>query len=284
MKVIRSVAEMQQAVGAVKRTGRRVALVPTMGALHEGHATLMRNAREEGAAVVVSIYVNPTQFGPHEDFARYPRNLDKDSVLCQRESVDVIFAPADEEMYPDGPQTPPTSTWVDETAVAKRLEGERRPGHFRGVCTVVAKLFNIVQPDVAVFGQKDYQQLLVIQRMVRDLCYPIKIVPVPTMRETDGLAMSSRNQYLEPEERVQAVLLWKALTTAQTLFNGGERNVHRIQTAMARTIQLAPAARIDYAEIADGETLQPVHELKRGNVALLAVHLGKTRLIDNLVF
>lgn len=283
MKVIRSVSEMQQAVAAVKRSGRRVALVPTMGALHEGHASLMRNARECGAAVVVSIYVNPTQFGPHEDYTRYPRTLEKDSVLCQRESVDVIFAPADNEMYPGGPSAAPASTWVEETTLARRLEGERRVGHFRGVCTVVSKLFNIVAPDVAVFGQKDFQQLRVIQRMVRDLCYPIEIVPAPTLREKDGLAMSSRNQYLDPEERIQAGLLWKALTTAQNLLNEGERNAHRIQTAMSRTIQFAPAARIDYAEIVDGETLEAVHEAKHGNVALLAVHIGKTRLIDNLI-
>ncbi len=278
VKLIRSVAEMQEASATVKRSGRRIALVPTMGALHEGHVALMRKARERGAAVVVSIYVNPTQFGPTEDFKQYPRDLDKDTTVCVRESVDVVFAPSDAEMYSND-----ASTWVEELQLARRLEGERRPHHFRGVCTVVAKLFNIVQPDTAVFGQKDYQQLKVVQRMVRDLCYPIEIVPVPTVREPDGLALSSRNQYLSPEERAQATVLWKALNTAQDLFNAGERNAHRLETAMLRAIQLAPAARLDYAEIADAETLEPVTEVKRGNIALVAALIGKTRLIDNLI-
>jgi pantoate--beta-alanine ligase len=175
------------------------------------------------------------------------------------------------------------STWIEETQLTRRLEGERRPQHFRGVCTVVAKLFNIVQPDAAVFGQKDYQQLKVVERMVRDLCYPIEIVPVPTAREPDGLAVSSRNQYLTGEERAQATVLSKALTDAQALFNEGERNVHRLETAMMRAVQLAPIARLDYAEIADADTLEPVTEAKRGNVALVAAHIGKTRLIDNLI-
>ncbi len=278
VKLIRSVAEMQQATAGVKRSGRRIALVPTMGALHEGHVALMRKARERGAAVVVSIYVNPAQFGPTEDFRQYPRDLDKDTTVCVRESVDVVFAPSDAEMYAND-----ASTWVEELQLARRLEGERRPHHFRGVCTVVAKLFNIVQPDAAVFGQKDYQQLKVVQRMVRDLCYPIEIVPVATVREPDGLALSSRNQYLSPEERAQATVLWKALNTAQDLFNAGERNAHRLETAMLRAVQLAPAARLDYAEIADAETLEPVTEVKRGNIALLAALIGKTRLIDNLI-
>jgi pantoate--beta-alanine ligase len=284
MKLIRSVAEMQEASAGVKRSGRRIALVPTMGALHEGHAALVRKARERGAAVVVSIYVNPRQFGPTEDYRQYPRDLDKDSTLCVRESVDVVFAPADAEIYPaPSGVNAAASTWVEELQLANRLEGQRRPQHFRGVCTVVAKLFNIVQPDAAVFGQKDYQQLKVVERMVRDLCYPIEIVPVPTTREPDGLAVSSRNQYLTGEERAQATVLWKALNVAQDSFNSGERNAHRLETAMLRTVQLAPMARLDYAEIADADTLEPVHEVKRGNVALLAAHIGKTRLIDNLV-
>jgi pantoate--beta-alanine ligase len=278
MKLIRSVAEMQTAAAEVKRTGRHIALVPTMGALHEGHAALIRKAREQGAFAVVSIYVNPTQFGPAEDYRQYPRELDKDSALCARESVDVVFAPADAEMYAAG-----ASTWVEETGLTRRLEGQHRPQHFRGVCTVVAKLFNIVQPDAAIFGQKDYQQLKVVERMVRDLCYSIRIVPVATVRESDGLALSSRNQYLAGEERAQATVLWKALNSAQDLFNGGERNARRLETAMSRAIQLAPLARLDYAEIVDADTLESVHETKRGNVALLAAHIGKTRLIDNLI-
>jgi len=290
MKLIRSVAEMQEAAAGVKRSGRRIALVPTMGGLHEGHATLIRKARDRGAAVVVSIYVNPTQFAPTDDFRQYPRDLDKDSSLCVRESVDVVFAPSDAEIYPapsgvnaSGTPHSEASTWVKEVRLAKRLEGERRPEHFQGVCTVVAKLFNIVQPNTAVFGQKDYQQLKVIERLVRDLCYPIEIVTVPIVRQPDGLALSSRIQYLSPEERAQATVLWKALNAAQDLFNGGERNAHRLETAMLRAFQLAPAARLDYAEIADPDTLEPVHEVKRGNIALLAAHIGKTRLIDNLI-
>ncbi|HUK83745.1 MAG TPA: pantoate--beta-alanine ligase [Verrucomicrobiae bacterium] len=282
MKLIRSVKEMQEAAAEAKRGGRRIGLVPTMGALHEGHAALIRKTREQGAAVVVSIYVNPTQFGPREDFKQYPRDLDKDCTLCVRESVDVVFAPFDAEMYEGGAHSQQASTWVDEITLAKRLEGERRPAYFRGVCTVVAKLFNATQPHLAVFGQKDYQQLKVIQRLVRDLCYPIQIVSVPIMREPDGLAVSSRNQYLNTEERAQATVLHKALNVALDLFNEGERNAHRLETAMVRAVQLAPAARLDYAEIAEAETLQPVHEVRRGNIALLAVLIGKTRLIDNL--
>jgi pantoate--beta-alanine ligase len=276
---------MQEAAAMVRQSGRRVALVPTMGALHEGHAAVMRKAREQGAAVAVSIYVNPTQFGPREDFKQYPRDLDADCTLCVRESVDVVFAPEDAEMYPGGLSDRAklaASTWIDETSLTKRLEADRRPGHFRGVCTVVAKLFNIVQPHLALFGQKDYQQLKVVQRMTRDLRYPIEIVSVPTVREPDGLALSSRNRYLDPDERAQASVLWKALSIAQDLFNEGERNTHRLETAMMRAVQLAPMARLDYAEIANPETLEPAFEAKRGDIALLAARIGSTRLIDNL--
>jgi len=272
---------MTAASAAFKRDGKTVAFVPTMGALHEGHATLMRCARESGAAVVASIYVNPTQFGPKEDFTKYPRTFDADCAICEREGVAAVFAPTDDEMYPSGIAA--VSTWVDELQVAKRLEGERRPGHFRGVCTVVAKLFNIVQPDTAFFGQKDYQQLKVIERMVRDLRYPIQIVPVPTVRELDGLAMSSRNRYLTPSERTQATMLWKALNVARDLCARNERNAGRLHEAMARTISLAPSSRLDYAEIADGETLEPLHEAQHGSVALVAAYIGPTRLIDNVI-
>jgi pantoate--beta-alanine ligase len=293
MKLIRSVPEMLEAVRTVKRMGRRIALVPTMGALHEGHAVLIRKARDQGAAVVVSIYVNPSQFGPREDFSKYPRDLEADCRVCLREQVDAVFAPTDEEMYPGGlwrADAVPSairglqfSTMVDESVVSRRLEGERRAGHFRGVCTVVAKLFHIVQPDVAVFGQKDYQQLKVIQRMVRDLGFPLEVVPVPTVREPDGLALSSRNRYLSASERAQATVLRKALTIAQDMFNQGEHNTHRLTSAMERAVSLAPAARLDYAEIADAESLEPRSEAKRGDVALLAAYIGKTRLIDNLI-
>jgi pantoate--beta-alanine ligase len=281
MNIIHTVREMTAASAALKREGGAVALVPTMGALHEGHATLMRRARESGASVVASIYVNPTQFGPNEDFQKYPRTLEADCALCEQAGVSAVFAPADAEMYPDGPSS--VSTWVEELQVAKRLEGERRPGHFRGVCTVVAKLFNVVQPDAAFFGQKDYQQLKVIERMVRDLRYPIQIVPVPTVRESDGLAMSSRNRHLSAAERSQATVLWKALKAVCDLLAGGEHDPHRLQAAMTRIIALAPSSRLDYAEIADGQTLEPVREVRSGHVALIAARIGTTRLIDNVI-
>lgn len=277
MKIIRTLAEMNQ---LATQAGKPLGLVPTMGALHEGHATLMRRARSESATVVVSIYVNPTQFGPNEDFSRYPRTLERDAELCDREGVDFVFAPSDTEMYA-GSQA---SVWVEETAVAKRLEGERRPGHFRGVCTVVSKLFNIIRPDRAYFGQKDFQQLKVIERMVRDLCYPITIVPVETVREADGLAMSSRNRYLSAEERRQATVLWQALQDAQRQFVTGERRATILQSVLMSTLQQVPAARVDYAELADANTLETVSTVKMGDVALLAVFLGKTRLIDNHMF
>lgn len=243
----------------------------------------MLKAREQGAAVAVSIYVNAAQFNSSEDYKHYPRDLDADTRLCEREGIDVVFAPTDDEMYATGATYLQASTWVEESTLAKRLEGEKRPGHFRGVCTVVAKLFNIVQPDLALFGQKDYQQVRVIQRLVRDLCYPIKVVSVPTARESDGLALSSRNSRLSPSERAQAAILWKALSVAQDLFNEGVNNSHKLETTIARTVELAPSARLDYAEIANAETLEPVNECKRGDVILLAAHIGKVRLIDNLV-
>ncbi len=293
VELVRGIREMHEQAVAVKRGGRRIALVPTMGALHEGHVALMRQARTQGAAVVVSIYINPSQFGPYEDFKKYPRDLETDLRLCTRERVDAVFAPTDEEMYPGGlwpDGSVPTairglqySTFVVENVLTKRLEGERRPHHFAGVCTVVAKLFHIVQPEIAVFGQKDYQQLKVIQRMVWDLQFPVEIIPVPTVREQDGLALSSRNQYLNANDRAQATVLWKALNVAQDMFNAGEINGHRLETAMLRTVELAPSARLDYAEIVHAETLEPAREVKRGDIALIAAHIGKTRLIDNLV-
>jgi pantoate--beta-alanine ligase len=299
MRTIQGVKEMQEAVAAVKRTGRRLALVPTMGALHAGHEALIHKAREKGAAVIVSIYVNPTQFGESDDYKKYPRSLEADAAVCRRLEVDVVFAPSDEQMYPGGLPWRGTggsawdssqassdhrsSTWVEEAALARSLEGVKRPGHFRGVCTVVAKLFNIAQPDAAVFGQKDYQQLKVVERMTRDLCYPIEIVAVPTVREPDGLAMSSRNQLLSAEERAQATVLHKGLKFAQDLFNSGERNAHRLEAGIMRAVELAPAARLDYAEIADAATLEPAFEAKRGDVALVAAYVGKTRLIDSLL-
>ena len=278
VKVIRTVSEMQTITGALKRAGQPIVLVPTMGALHAGHASLMR---QTPGTVVVSIYVNPTQFGPQEDFTKYPRTLDADCTICEQAGAAFVFAPTDAEMYPNGLAA--VSTWVDEVQVARRLEGERRPGHFRGVGTVVAKLFNIVRPDHAVFGQKDYQQLKVIQRMVRDLRYPIEIVAAPIVRDADGLALSSRNRYLTPAERAQAPLLWKSLNAAQLLFQAGERNPVRLQAGLQRLLENAPGFRLDYAAVADAETLEPVTVLKPGNILLLAAYLGQTRLIDNLL-
>ncbi len=270
---------MQEVVSALRRAGRSIAFVPTMGALHAGHAALMCHAPD--TAVVVSIYVNPTQFGPKEDFTKYPRTLESDCSLCEQAGAAVVFAPTDAEMYPSGVAA--VSTWVDELQIARRLEGERRPGHFRGVCTVVAKLFNIVRPDLAMFGQKDYQQLKVIQRMVRDLRYPIEIVPVPTVRETDGLALSSRNRYLASTERAQASIIWKSLNTARELFQSGERDPVHLQDGMRRTLEVVNGIRLDYAEIADAETLEPVATMQSGNVALIAAYFGQTCLIDNLL-
>jgi pantoate--beta-alanine ligase len=280
MEIFHTVTSMTEASRALRQDGKRVAFVPTMGALHEGHATLMRRARETGAAVVVSIYVNPTQFGPKEDFSKYPRMFEADCGICEREGVAAVFAPTDAEMYPDGLAS--VSTWVDESQIARRLEGERRPGHFRGVCTVVAKLFNIVQPDAAFFGQKDYQQLKVIQRMVRDLRYPIEIVPVPSVREADGLAMSSRNRYLNAEERSQALVVARALKAARELFLKGEQNPERLEAAMREQVAGASLARLDYAEVVGGETLEQIPQARSGDVALIAAFVGATRLIDNL--
>jgi len=269
---------MATASAALKQKGAGVAFVPTMGALHEGHATLMRRAHESGAAVITSVYVNPTQFGPREDFNQYPRTFDADCALCEQAGVSLVFAPADEEMYPSGFAA--VSTWVDELQVAKRLEGERRPGHFRGVCTVVAKLFNIVQPDTAFFGQKDYQQLKVIERMVRDLRYPIEIVPVPTVCEADGLAMSSRNRYLAPVERAKATVLSRALRAAS---ESGETDPLQLEALIKDVVAGVPEVRLDYAEVVDGQTLERISRVRPGDVALIAASLGATRLIDNVI-
>ena len=257
-----------------------VVLVPTMGALHDGHAALIDHARHlagRGGLVVVSIFVNPTQFGPAEDFTRYPRTLDADRKLCVEHGADVIFHPTAEAMYPSG-----FSAFVDESEVSARLCGASRPGHFRGVCTVVLKLFQITQPDSAVFGLKDFQQCAVIRRMVRDLNVPVRIVPVETVREPDGLALSSRNRYLSAEERAHASVLRRALLAASAAFVAGETSAAKLRRLLLKTIATAPLARLDYAEIADADTLRPVCEVRRGTVLALAVFFGKTRLIDNL--
>jgi pantoate--beta-alanine ligase len=255
-----------------------VGFVPTMGYLHEGHLALVKQARVENSAVIVSIYVNPTQFGPREDFGAYPRELNRDLKLLREEGVDIVFVPSDEEMYP-----PEFSSWVDVEKVTERLEGASRPGHFRGVATVVAKLFNIVQPSRAYFGQKDAQQVVVIKRMVADLNMGIEVVVVPTVRESDGLAMSSRNIYLSPGERQAATILFKALTLARQLSQGGGKDAGKIRRQMTSLIQKEPLARIDYVSIADAETLEELNLIDRPALASLAVRIGKTRLIDNML-
>lgn len=251
-----------------------------MGALHAGHAALMTRARKlagETGRVVVSIFVNPTQFGPKEDFSRYPRPLAADRRLCAEQGVDLIFHPAAENMYPPG-----YSTFVNETTISERLCGASRPGHFRGVCTVVLKLFQIIQPQVAVFGLKDFQQCAVIRRMVHDLNSPVRIDAVDTVRESDGLALSSRNRYLSPDERAQAPVLRAALLAAQKAWREGETSAARLRRLIIKVIEAAPLARIDYVEIADASTLQPVKRVIRNSVLALAVFFGTTRLIDNV--
>lgn len=254
-----------------------VGFVPTMGYLHEGHLALVKQARIDNSAVIASIYVNPTQFGPREDFGAYPRDLDRDLELLQKEGTDIVFVPSDDDMYP-----PEFSSWVNVEKVTEGLEGASRPGHFRGVSTVVAKLFNIVQPTRAYFGQKDAQQVAVIKRMVADLNMDLEVVVVPTVKETDGLAMSSRNVYLSPKERQAATVLFKALTLARQLSKSGERDAEKIRWQMAALIQKEPLARVDYVSIADAQTLQELDFLDRPAVASLAVRIGKTRLIDNM--
>ena len=272
MKILTIVAEAR----AKPRTKRRV-LVPTMGALHKAHGELIRIARGaagEDGEVAVSIFVNPLQFEPGSDYKQYPRPQKADEEFCRDAGVDFLFRPSAEEIYAND-----RSTFVEETSLSSTLEGKSRPGHFRGVCTVVAKLFNILAPDAAVFGEKDFQQLAVIRRMVRDLNFKIDIIAVPTVREEDGLACSSRNRYLNPEERKQAAVLHKALQTAA---NAGKKSANDVVALAQRVINEAHLARIDYAEVADAETLKPVEMVGLNNVLLLAVFFGKTRLIDNI--
>jgi pantoate--beta-alanine ligase len=280
MRVITSVKAMQRLAGKWRKAGASIGFVPTMGYLHEGHLSLVRHARHlagKRGKVVVSIYVNPTQFGPREDFSRYPRDLKRDFRLCRREEVDVVFAPKDEEMYPRG-----HSTFVVEESLSRGMEGASRPGHFRGVTTVVAKLFNIVQPDVAIFGAKDYQQAAVIKQMARDLNFPLRIIVAPTVRERDGLAMSSRNRYLQGDLRDQALVLSQAIQKTQAAVRSLKSvSAARLKSELKKLFRVAPAARLDYVEFFDPETLVPVTEVKRGTHMALAVFVGKTRLIDN---
>lgn len=279
MEILTTAQQMQQQAATLRAQGQTIGFVPTMGYLHEGHLSLVRLARQHADVVVVSIFVNPTQFGPNEDFERYPRDFERDEQLCREAQVDIIFYPSISELY-----APDASTWVVEERLSRGLCGASRPGHFRGVCTVVAKLFLIVQPHIAVFGEKDGQQLRIIERMVRDLHFPVRIVRGPTVREPDGLAMSSRNAYLSPDERKQAVVLKRALDKAEQLVREDiERDAERLKAVMRNVIEHAPDARIDYIEIVDDKTLEPVKVVDRPCMAAIAVFIGRTRLIDNLV-
>lgn len=276
--LIRTIAEMRQAMKPYKANGSRVGLVPTMGALHAGHASLLKRARSECNVVVASVYVNPTQFGPNEDFNKYPRQLPLDLDRCGREGVDYVFAPADAEMYGGG-----TQTLIHVAKLTERLCGTFRPGHFDGVCTVVAKLFNIVQPDLTYFGQKDAQQVTVLKRMVADLNVPLQIVVCPTIREVDGLAMSSRNAFLSVEQRKQALCLYNALQAGRNVIVQGIKTSSRINAIMRDVVLAAGPFATDYLEAVDAQTLQPMEELA-GTVLLAgAIRIGATRLIDNLL-
>ena len=278
MTLVSTVADARSAVRAARRDGKRIGLVPTMGALHDGHISLVRAARQRCDFVAVSIFVNPTQFGPKEDFSKYPRTLEADRQKLQAENVDLIFAPPVEEMYPPG-----SVTVVTAEGITDRLDGASRPGHFRGVTTVVAKLFHILEPDVAFFGQKDAAQAAIIRRMVRDLMFPIEIVIAPIVREADGLALSSRNVYLSPSERKQALVLSRALREIQSRFGAGERSSAKLIEAARQVFASEPQVRVDYVELVDPETLESVPSADTGTLSAVAAFVGSTRLIDNLL-
>jgi len=278
LKIIRTIREMQAESERERRAGRRIGFVPTMGFLHEGHLSLARIARSLSDRLVLSIYVNPTQFSPNEDFSRYPRDFERDEALCRGEGVDVLFYPTDDEMYPEGYRT-----FVRVKGITETLCGDSRPGHFEGVATVCLKLFNAVKPHVAVFGQKDAQQAAVIRRMVKDLDLGLEIVTGPIVREPDGLAMSSRNAYLSPTERKEAVVLHESLKLAESLLRKGETSAEAIKRRIRERIGAKPSARIDYVEIVDAESYRPVSRMDSEVLIALAVSFGKTRLIDNIL-
>jgi pantoate--beta-alanine ligase len=279
VEIIALPAEMQRWSEAARRRGATIAFVPTMGFLHEGHLSLMREGRKRASLLASSLFVNPTQFGPNEDFSRYPRNFEGDCAMMREVPVDVLFAPEPDVMYPRGSQT-----WVEVAEMTRGLCGAGRPGHFRGVTTVVAKLFNIVKPHVALFGEKDYQQLRTIKRMVEDLNFDIEIVPVPTVREPDGLAMSSRNAYLSPDQREKALALSGALRAARVVFEAGARDPQELVQAARRLLENIPEVQVEYVEAVDARTLERVERIERPVVVAIAARLGPTRLIDNMVF
>ena len=276
--IVRTVEEVQAAVARARGLGLNIGFVPTMGALHEGHAALIRAAGLPSAFVVVSIFVNPTQFGPNEDYSKYPRSLDADQQVCAAAGANLIFAPSADEMYPTN-----AAAFVDVSKLGDALCGASRPGHFRGVCTVVLKLFNIVAPDVAYFGAKDYQQARIIQQMVSDLNVPVIVKVEPTVREADGLALSSRNRYLSAEQRAAAPSIYRALQATQDRVSNSERDVSILEAGLQTELAAIPGSRIDYASIVDAETLQSLVLLDRPAVAAVALYLGTTRLIDNIV-
>ncbi len=275
MKLVKTLSDLRQTISTLPRP---LGLVPTMGYLHAGHLALVRRARAECASVGVSIFVNPTQFGPNEDLARYPRDLERDLGMLESAGVDVVWAPEPKEVYPDGYQT-----YINVENVAVPLEGAVRPGHFRGVATVVAKLFNAFTPDRAYFGQKDAQQAAVIKRMARDLNFPLDVVICPTVRERDGLAMSSRNTYLQPEERRAAIVLYGALSVARDAYENGERSADALRATMRDTLAAEPRAQTEYVSAADPDTLKELDRVDRDALLSMAVRIGKTRLIDNFM-
>ena len=278
MKIFSTIDQMRSASRDLRHKDRQLALVPTMGALHEGHLSLVRAARAASDVVAASIFVNPTQFGPNEDLAKYPRSPERDCEMLEREGVAFVFAPSVEEMYPAG-----AVTWVTVEGLSGKLDGRSRPGHFRGVTTVVSKLFHIVEPDKAFFGQKDAAQAAIIRRMVRDLNLPVEIVVCPIVREADGLAMSSRNAYLSPEERKMALVLHRSLERVQQLVETGERDAARLLAAGREEFARESSVRLDYFEVVDRETLDPVADVSRGALVAVAAYVGATRLIDNAV-
>lgn len=279
MNIVKTISEVRNEVKNWRKQGLSVGLVPTMGYLHEGHKSLIDRACKENDKVVVSVFVNPTQFGPGEDLATYPRDIQRDAALCEDAGAALIFNPEPEEMYLDD-----FHTYVTMESLSDELCGKTRPIHFRGVCTVVSKLFHIVAPDRAYFGQKDAQQLAIIKRMVRDLNFDIEIVGCPIVREADGLAKSSRNTYLNPEERKAALVLSKAVGLGQELIQKGERNADVIVEKMKQLIEEEPLAKIDYVQAVDAISIQPVAEIKGTVLVAMAVYIGKTRLIDNFIY
>lgn len=278
MKVINNPEDIQRELISLKRKGKRIAFVPTMGYLHDGHLSLMRIARGKADILVVSIFVNPTQFGPGEDLDQYPRDAKRDELLCEKEEVDYLFYPTEESMYPDG-----FSTYVEETVLSKVLCGKSRPCHFKGVVTVVTKLFNIVQADVAVFGQKDAQQARIIEQLVKDLNFPIEIIVAPIVRDADGLAMSSRNTYLSHKDRNKALVINQSLKQAQVMIEGGERDAGKVSNYIRERLNYVEGIDIDYIEIRDYTTFEELEELEGIILIAIAVSVGDVRLIDNII-